>query len=315
MAKSFVNELRITNYASPTSQGDNTHVTPPHRLRPTTWKNVPEETVLAEIATAGYDGAPAAPREGRTAQDLVHLYAAHGLSPAPGYLSGDFWDAAQADSILARAKDYARFAKAVGCTELYVAASGFNWVTPRGLTRRQVAGHVKPGDALSDAQFRQFADTLNRVGEITLASGVRSCFHNHVGTVIETGEEVDRLFALLDPDLVFMGPDTGHLAWAGVDVVSFCRDYADRILTMHIKDIDPNVLAQGVAAEWDYGQFSDNGVFTELGLGFVDFPTVFDILDKAGFDGWLIVETDVTQQETAYESARMSRAYLRSIGI
>ena len=280
-----------------------------------TWKNVPEETVLTEIAKAGYDGAPAGPREGRTAQDLVHLYATHGLSPAPGYLSGDFWEAAQAETILAQAKNYASFAKAVGCTELYVAASGFNWVTPRGLTRRQVAGHVQPGDALTDAEFHQFADTLNRVGEMTLASGVRSCFHNHVGTVIETRDEVDRLFALLDPALVFMGPDTGHLAWAGADVIDFCRDYADRILTMHIKDIDPKVLEQGVAAKWNYGEFSENGIFTELGRGFVDFPTVFEILETAGFNSWLIVETDVTQQETAYESARVSREYLRSIGL
>lgn len=279
-----------------------------------TWKNVPEETVLAEIAKAGYDGAPAGPSDKRTAQDLIHLYAAYGLSPAPGYLSGDFWDPGQTASILERARGYAAFAKAVGCTELYVAASGFEWVTPRGFTRRQVAGHVQPDDALSDAAFRHFAETLNRVGEITLASGVRSCFHNHVGTVIETRDEVDRLFRLLDPTLVFMGPDTGHLAWAGADVVDFCRDYADRILTMHIKDIDPHVLEKGVAAEWNYGEFSDNGIFTELGNGFVDFPTVFGILDAAGFDGWLIVETDVTQQETAYESARMSREYLRSIG-
>lgn len=280
-----------------------------------TWKNMTEEAVLAEIAQAGYDGAPAGPVQGRTPQDVIHLYAAHGLSPAPGYLSGDFWDAAQAESILARARAYASFAKGVGCTELYVAASGFDWVTARGLTRRQVAGHVKPEDALSDAQFRQFADTLNRVGEITLEAGVRSCFHNHVGSVIETRDEVDRLFALTDPAFVFMGPDTGHLAWAGADVVSFCRDYADRILTMHIKDIDPNVLARGVAAEWDYGTFSAQGIFTELGRGFVDFPAVFAILAGVGFSSWLIVETDVTQQATAYESARISREYLRMLGM
>ncbi len=279
-----------------------------------TWKNVPEETVLAEIAQAGYDGAPAAPREGRSPQDLIHQFAAHGLSPAPGYLGGAFWDPAQSDSIMAQAQNHAAFGAAVGCTELYVAASG-TWTGPRGLTRRQVAGHVQADDALSDAQFRQFAETLNRVGEITLKSGVRSCFHNHVGTVIETRDEIDRLFDLVDPALVFMGPDTGHLAWAGADVVDFCRTYADRILTMHIKDIDAHVLAQGVQAEWDYPTFSDRGIFTELGRGFVDFPAVFDILKAVGFRGWLIVETDVTQQPNAYDSARISREYLRSLGL
>lgn len=279
-----------------------------------TWKNVPEEQVLAEIAEAGYVGAPAGPREGRSAQDLLALYGKYGLRPAPGYLSGDFWEAAQAESILARARQHAQFMRDVGCTELYIAASGFDWVTLRGLTRRQVAGHVRAEDSLSDEQFHQFAETLNRVGEVTLSFGVRSCFHNHVGSVIETRDEIDRLFALVDPSMVFMGPDTGHLAWAGADVVDFCRSYADRILTMHIKDIDPGVLAEGQQAEWDYRTFSDRGIFTELGRGFVDFPAVFEILDGVDFGGWLIVETDVTQQPSALESAQISRVYLRGLG-
>lgn len=279
-----------------------------------TWKNVSEEQVLAEIAEAGYVGAPAWSKEGHTAEEITALYGKYGLRPAPGYLSGDFWDKAQAESILTRARQHAQLMHDVGCTELYVAASGFDWVTPRGLTRRQVSGHVRGEDSMSDAQFRQFAETLNRVGEITLEAGVRSCFHNHVGTVIETSDEIDRLFALVDPALVFMGPDTGHLAWAGADLLDFCRSYADRILTMHIKDIDPRVLAEGQQAEWDYRTFSDRGIFTELGRGFVDFPAVFAILAQANFGGWLIVETDVTQQPTALESAQISREYLRGLG-
>ncbi len=197
-----------------------------------------------------------------------------------------------------------------------MAAGGFQtYTTSRGLTRAQVAGHVSKADAMSDAEYAQFAKVLNRVGEITLAQGVRSCFHNHVGSVIETRSEIDRLWELVDSDAVFMGPDTGHLAWGGVDVVEFFGDYADAIFTAHIKDINPDVLAQGVAGEWDYGTFSDAGIFTELGLGMVDFPAVFDILEKAGFSGWLIVETDVTQQESALVSAQISRDYLKSLGM
>ncbi|MEZ4635805.1 MAG: sugar phosphate isomerase/epimerase [Caldilineaceae bacterium] len=258
--------------------------------------------MLAEIATAGLRRRRLPRLAATDGAGSVHLYAAHGQSPAPGYLSGDFLGAAVGRfDPGGGAKDYARFAKAVGCTELYVAASGFNWVIPTWVdpyaALLRVSSLVTLSGSSVNSPTRSTAPVKSR-----WRRGCAVASQPRVGTVIETGEE-GRLFALLDPDLVFMGPDTGHLAWAGVDVVSFCRDYADRILTMHIKDIDPNVLAQGVAAEWDYGQFSDNGVFTELGLGFVDFPTVFDILDKAGFDGWLIVETDVTQQETAYESA------------
>lgn len=281
-----------------------------------TWRNVPEEQVLAEIAQAGYMGAPASPGKGRSTAETLALFHKHGLQPAPGYLGADFWDKSQETQILERARELASFAQAAGCTELYVAAGGFNnYITRRGLTRSQVSGHVKPEDGMTDSEWSQFAQTLNQVGEITLEHGVTSCFHNHVGATIETREEIDRLFALIDRSLIFMGPDTGHLAWAGADVVQFCRDYASSIKTMHIKDVNPQVMAEGVPAEWDYRTFSDKGIWTELGQGCVDFPAVFQILQGAGFSGWLIVETDVTQLPTALESALVSRNYLRTLGI
>jgi inosose dehydratase len=281
-----------------------------------TWnRGTPLEQVLAEIAQAGYEGVPAGPRDGQSAAEVIAQYAAHGLKPAPGYLGANFWDPEQEASILDRATRLAQFGREAGLTELYVAAGGFgSYITPTGKTRNQIAAHVRPEDAMTDEQFKQFARTLTRVGEITLEQGVRSCFHNHVGSTIETREEIDRLFDMVDRELVFQGPDIGHLAWAGVDAVQFCRDYADSIKTVHIKDIDPAVLAEGVENAWDYGTFSQHGIFTELGEGLVDFPAMFKVLEKAGFEGWIIVETDVTQKPTALESATISRNYLRSIG-
>lgn len=281
-----------------------------------TWsRDTPREQVLAEIAQAGYEGAPAGSRAGSSAEEVVEFYARHGLKPAPGYLGADFWEKTQREQILERAGQLARFTRQVGCTELYVAAGGFGYVTPSGQTRSQVAGHVSPEDVLSDEEYEQFAKVLNEVGEITLKEDVRSCFHNHVGSVIETRDEIDRLFSLVDRDLVFQGPDIGHLAWGGVDVVQFCRDYADSIKTIHLKDINPEVLKEGQENKWDYRTFSENGIFAELGEGFVDFPAIFDILQAVGYQGWVIVETDVTQKPTALESAIISRNYLKSIGV
>jgi inosose dehydratase len=272
------------------------------------------EQILHEIAQAGYDGAPAGPDEERTAEQLLDLYRGKGLLPAPGYLGTAFWDRARTDEILGRVRQHARFAQAVGCTELYVAPGGFDYRTRSGKTRRETAGHVQPEDALSDDEYAVFGDTLNRAGELALEHGVRICFHNHVGTVIETREEIDRLMALTDPALVFLGPDTGHLAWAGADPVAFFRDYAPRIKTVHLKDIDAAVRDRGHQAGWSYETFTDHGVFQELGEGCVDFPALFDILGDAAFTGWLIVETDVTQKPTALDSITISRHYLRGLG-
>ncbi len=265
-----------------------------------TWKGTPAQELLAQIAQTGYDGAPASPRSGQSNEAVLAEFAEAGLEPAPGYLGADYWNPAFEADIIQRAHELASFAKQAGLTELYVAAGGFHtYTTARGLTRAQVAGHVAPQDAMSADEYTQFATVLNQVGQITLQQGVRSCFHNHVGSVIETRQEIDHLYELVDHDLIFMGPDTGHLIWGGVDPVQFFRDYRDVILTAHIKDMDPTVLKKGVAAEWDYATFSDAGVFTELGQGMVDFSTLLSELDESDFSGWLIVETDVTQRPTA----------------
>lgn len=281
-----------------------------------TWRGEPAERALADIAEAGYEGAPAGPREGKTTAEILAQYTEYGLKPAPGYLGADYWDKAQEAAILDRARAQAAFAKEAGVTELYVAAGGFTtYKNSKGQTRMDIAGNVTADDAMSNEEFAQFAKTLNAVGEITLEQGVKSCFHNHVGSTIETREEIDRLWSLVDHNLVFMGPDTGHLAWAGADVVQFYRDYADSIKTMHIKDINPTVMAEGVAAKWDYKTFSEKGIWTELGQGNIDFPALFKICEDAGFSGWIIVETDVTQLATPLESAIVSREYLRSLGM
>ncbi len=281
-----------------------------------TWpRDMDQKKVLAEIAEAGYDGAPAGPHGGVSAAEVNEMYASFGLKPAPGYLGANYWDVEAKDEILERAKMLSEFMAEVGCTELYVADNGFNVESPRGgMTRRELAAHTTPEDSLSEDQYKQAAETLNEVGELTQKVGVRICFHNHVGSFIETREEIDKLFSLVDRDLVFQGPDIGHLAWAGGDVVDFTKEYAEDIISLHLKDIYPDVLAEGQEKDWGYSEYSDNGIFAELGEGLVDFPGMFEVLEDVGYEGWLIVETDVTTKDTPLESAKISRAYLKSLG-
>ncbi|MDQ3814852.1 MAG: sugar phosphate isomerase/epimerase [Armatimonadota bacterium] len=283
------------------------------REAPEAW---PEERILREVAQAGYEGVSSGPRPGKTARDVAQYLAEFGLKPAPGYLGGEFWKAESRDDSLEKAKRHAAFAREVGLSELFVAPSGGDYVSrASGKTRWQLAGHVGPEDGLTDDEYKRLAETLNEMGRATLAAGVRICIHNHVGQVIETRAEVDRLFALVDRSVVFLGPDTGHLAWGGADVVQFFRDYALLIKTMHLKDIDEAVRQRGRTKEWDYGTFTANGIFAELGEGCIDFPELFRIVNEAGFQGWVLAETDVTQKASALESVTISRNYLRHLGL
>ena len=86
-------------------------------------------------------------------------------------------------------------------------------------------------------------------------------------------------------------------------------------LLLYRPRLDPEVLEEGREASWDYGAFSAHGIFAELGEGFVDLPGAFDILKRAGYDGWLIVETDVTQKDSPLESALISFKYLSGLDL
>lgn len=277
-----------------------------------TWHNNDEDAALADIAAAGYEGAPPKLPAGVTAADIHARLERAGLKAAPPYYAASFWDSEHEQAILKRADELGRLVQEIGCTELYVAAGGGGFQAPSGAARSAAAGHVSADDMMSDGEFEQFARTLTDFGRITLKYGVRICFHNHVGTVIETRGELDRLMELCDDDAVFLGIDTGHLAWAGMDVVEVCSVYRDRILTMHLKDIVESVRATGAREGWDYDTFARNGVFAELGDGSVDFVGVKGVLDEVDFRGWLVVETDVTSLPTPLDSARISRDYLRS---
>src|SRR5207244_2596763 len=126
-------------------------------------------------------------------------------------------------------------------------------------------------------------------GRICRQRGVTACFHNHAGSYVETRDEFDKLLTLADPDLVAIGLDTGHLAYAGGDGAAFARDYAPRIKALHLKDVFPRVLAEARERRLGYHEAQANGLWAELGEGVVDFPGMFEALRGAGFAGWAIV--------------------------
>jgi len=280
-----------------------------------TWgREYDREAMLAEIRSAGYEGSPAGIRPGTTVAEVRAQFARHGLRPGPGYIGANWWDPALTSELMERIREQAGYMAELGCSEIFIADGGFQTVTASGRTRRDLSTHTTPADKLTPDQFKYYGETISRAGEEALKHGVSACFHNHVGSFIETREEFDDLWAQVDPTVVFHGPDIGHLAWAGGDVLDYCRTYAKDIKCLHVKDINGQVLKEGLERGWTYGEYSQAGVFAELGEGIVPVREMIDILNAAGYEGWFIVEIDRTTKATALESAQISREYLRSIG-
>ena len=279
-----------------------------------TWRlsghQTPLEQMLRDIADVGYAGVPAGFREGERPEKVAELYRSFGLRPLASYLGAPFHDPAQRAHILRQARQHIEWSRALGVAELFVAESCF-------AERLAVAGHetANRADQLSDAGYQSMVDTLNAVGRLCREQGVRACFHNHAGSYIETRDEFDRLLAMTDPELVFIGLDTGHLAYGGGDVPDFVATYAPRIKILHLKDVYRSVLDKARRQKWDYHTAQANGLWAELGEGVVDFGAVFDQLRRVGFEGWAIVEIDRTTKPTPRASITACYRYLAGLGL
>jgi len=107
-----------------------------------TWSNdTPEDQVLAEIAQAGYAGAPAGPSAGRTAEQTQAVFARHGLKPAPGYLGADFWNPEQHDSIL-RAEIAKQLSSMDGSSRFHVDPTAVSGARGCRFSRRNTGVHT-----------------------------------------------------------------------------------------------------------------------------------------------------------------------------
>ena len=183
--------------------------------------------------------------------------------------------------------------------------------------RTERAGRITPADGLDDNEWSTLAAGAERIARaVKDATGLRTVFHHHCATFVETPAEIDELMRRTDPDLVGLCLDTGHATFGGGDPLEIMDRWTGRIRHVHLKDCDPAIRARARAEKLDYPAAVRAGVFCELGRGEVKFPAVIERLRKAGYDGWLVVEQDVLpSMGTPVESARRNRQYLEHLGL
>ena len=183
--------------------------------------------------------------------------------------------------------------------------------------RTQNAGRIRPEHGMTDAQWKVFTEGANRVARaVKRETGLRTVFHHHIGTWVETPEETATFLRMTDPGVLGLVFDTGHYRFGGGDPVEGLRRHADRVWHVHFKDHDPRVAEQSRRNKWDAIQSVEHGVFCELGRGDVDFPAIIQELKGIGYAGWIVVEQDVLPgMGTPKESAQRNRDYIRSIGL
>jgi len=149
---------------------------------------------------------------------------------------------------------------------------------------------------------KKLGQLMTELGKRISDLGVSLGYHNHMGSLGEHPDELDRILAAADPRYAKLELDVAHYYQGGGDPAKAIEKYHDRLLFLHIKDVDPTPAANS------HGSFH----FIELGRGKVDLPAVFAALHKVKFSGWAIVELDEVAEtnRTPKESGEINKKYL-----
>jgi inosose dehydratase len=141
------------------------------------------------------------------------------------------------------------------------------------------------------ADWARVVDNLLELSELAAASGVRLALHPHVGTLVETADDIEAVLAQGEVDWCL---DTGHLAIGGADPVEFTAANAGRILHVHLKDVDMELAERVRSGELSLVEATRRGLFRPLGDGDASIDEVVEQLDRHGYERWLVLEQDTT---------------------
>lgn len=165
--------------------------------------------------------------------------------------------------------------------------------------------------AMVQKEWERFAKGMNRLGEIASSMGMKLVYHHHMGTVVQTAEEIDRMMEMTDKDNFSLLFDSGHLAYCGEDYLAVLKKHVSRVKHVHLKDIRPSVVKKVKEEKLSFLQGVRIGAFTVPGDGCIDFAPIFETLDEAGYKGWMIVEAEQDPAKAnPFEYAVKARKYI-----
>lgn len=243
--------------------------------------DTPLETCLAEARSVGFVGMELGHKFPRTPDALKAALAPFDMACVSGWYSAELLKRDAAAEIAAL-QPHLDLLRAMGSDVLVFAETSNAIHGDRGtpLSQRPVLGEL---------DWTEFGARVTEVGDATLAQGVRLVYHHHMGTVVQSQDDIDSLMLNTGPS-VHLLLDTGHATWGGADPAWLATLYRERISHVHTKDVRANVRAKADAQDWSFLDSVLHGVYTVPGDGDVDFAAVFRALP--GYDAWVVIEAE-----------------------
>lgn len=268
-------------------------------------KEISFERCIGEMAEAGFTATEVGNKYPRDPEVLKKALAEKGLRIVNAWFSSHL-TAMPYEEVEARFIRKIDFLKAAGASCIGTSEQGHS-IQGQMNTPVFDAKYV-----LNDEEWTRLAEGLNRLGRIARDKGMKLVFHHHMGTVVQTRAETDRLMANTDPELVWLLFDSGHFAYCGEDPLAALKAHIKRVGHVHLKDIRPAVVKRIRDEKLSFLKGVRMGAFTVPGDGAIDFVPIFQTLSDAGYNGCMLIEAE---QDPAIanplEYAKKGREYIR----
>jgi len=265
---------------------------------------IPFEQCVSEMALAGFEGSEVGNKYPRDPEKLNKALKLRGLTICNAWFSS-FLTTKPLKEVEREFVQQCDFLYAVGARVIGAAEQG-NSIQGKPLP----VFDAKP--RFTEDEWKRVADGLNHLGAIAKQKGMQLTYHHHMGTGVQTTEEIDRLMEMTDPELVGLLYDTGHLVFSGEDHLAVLKKYVKRIKHVHLKNVRFDMLERARREKWSFLQAVRNGTFTVPGDGGLDFTPVFETLKNAGYTGWWVVEAEQDPAKAnPLEYALIARRYIR----
>ena len=241
------------------------------------------ETCLAESRLAGFLGVETGGKFPKTSSQLREVLAAHELRLVSGWYSGTLLDA-ELEAEKRRAVDQLSLFRDCGAS---VIVYGETAGTIQNKQDVPLAGRRM----LTDREIDAYGRKLTEFAQFCADFGVPLAFHHHMGTAIENEHDIDRLMAATGEPVGLLC-DTGHLTFAGADILRVLDKHGRRVNHVHAKDVRSAVLQTLDRSRESFLDAVLKGVYTVPGDGMIDFPSVTRKLADLGYEGWFVVEAE-----------------------
>ena len=244
------------------------------------------EQCVSEMALAGFTGSEVGNKYPKDPEVLKKALELRGVEICNQWFSS-FLITKPFEEVEKEFRAQLTFLKAMGAKVIGVSEQSHS---VQGQMDTPVFGHKYE---MNDEEWDTFCTGMNKLGKIAKEEyGIALTFHHHMGTVVQSLAEVDRMMENTDPEYVSLLFDTGHFTYCGEDPLEVVKKYVHRIKHVHLKDIRPEVVEQVKKENMSFLAGVRAGAFTIPGDGCINYDPIFKVLEEAGYEGYMVVEAE-----------------------